>query len=276
MKNVNNTIYLNIAEIRLRIRFISSAKKQINFLAYHGLDQQIVKLLEGFVEVQKPKTTFLTIDLFKDVPTFRRYTDDSTAQNYILFSEAGINSIKSFQHISYSQFMNLLLINLQQLLAKNKGFLLHAAANNVLGNAYIYTGSSGAGKSTAMTYLHKKYPSLADDSVIIKKEKGSFYFYQTPFIEKNSWVIKIKGSHKIGGVFFLRKSSYFKAERITNKNYIFSRLAKQLWTDTMSLRQQMKYFMEFVQSFNEFYLLSFAKDEEKFTEVIESFLSRKT
>jgi len=34
--------------------------------------------------------------------------------------------------------------------------------------------------------LSKKYKALADDSGIVKKERGKYYFYQTPFLEKKS------------------------------------------------------------------------------------------
>lgn len=269
MMDKKNTLYLSIAGFNLELCFIPSPRKVINFLSYDGLDRKIKNLLGGFVEHKRPKSISLAIDFYQDIPIFRKYTGNDTPQNYIFFSEEKNNRIKTFQHISFSQFINLLLLQIQKLLVTNKGFLLHAAGNNIRGNIFIYTGPSGSGKSTAMSLLHNKYPSFADDSVIIRKVENNFYCYQTPFIEKNDWVIKTKDQFELGKIFFLRKTSVFKIEKITNKNYIISHLTRQLWTDKIALRKQMKYFMEFIQNFNDFYFLYFDKNSNKLIELVD-------
>ena len=70
----------------------------------------------------------------------------------------------------------------------------------------------GAGKSTVIKLLRFHHPAQADDNVIIKKERITpYFFYQTPFIEKEWWVNPSK--YQINKIFFLRKARYTRIEK---------------------------------------------------------------
>lgn len=270
MRNIKS-IYLKIAGLTIQLRFIPSRKKILKFFSDDSLYHNIINYLRPFIIEEKQRSTALVIFLYQDVPLFHKYIKNNISQSYIFFSEDKNNTIKTFQHISFSQFMNLLLIAIQKLLLKNNGFLLHAAGNNFHGKALIYTGPSGAGKSTAMTLLNDKYPSIADDSVIIRKLGNNYYCYQTPFIEKNGWVKKTKDKFKIDKIFFLKKNSVFKIEKITNKGYIFNNLIRQLWVDEIILQDQFTCIIDFFKKFNDFYFLHFNKNPKKLIELIDNF-----
>lgn len=177
------------------------------------------------------------------------------------YDEISKNKIISFYHISLYQLEVLLKKILSHLLSKNNGFIFHASANYIYGKAVLFTGRSGAGKSTAMNLLSDKYQALADDNAIIRKEGNQFYFYQIPLPEKIN--IKEKSSKKylLGKIFFLRKKNYFRIEKISDKNYLLKRLFKQFWTESQYSRQQIKTVVKFVNYFEDFYFLNFAKNK---------------
>ena len=77
-----------------------------------------------------------------------------------------------------------LLILIIHYLAKYKlGVLVHASGVKDGKNGYLFTGLSGAGKSTT-SKIWDSVPSVSvlnDDRIIIKKEKNTFFMYPTPW-----------------------------------------------------------------------------------------------
>ena len=143
---------------------------------------------------------------------------------------------------------------------------MHGSAVSIDNKAYIFTGPSGAGKSTIMKMLNSKHPALADDSVIIKWEKGEYYLYQTPMIEKESWVHKQSKKYPIGGIFFLNKSRDFKAEKIISKKEIIMRLISQLFVNQEQTKTQVNNLISFIKKFDQFRIISFSKNQKKLLE----------
>ena len=75
---------------------------------------------------------------------------------------------------------SLLRIFLSWKLLEYQGFLLHAATVIRDGRAYIFTGRSGAGKSTVAT-LSPQGSVLTDEISLLRREKGVWRAYGTPF-----------------------------------------------------------------------------------------------
>jgi hypothetical protein len=75
---------------------------------------------------------------------------------------------------------SLLRIFLSWRLLEHQGFLLHAATVIRDGRAYIFTGRSGAGKSTVAT-LSPQGSVLTDEISLLRREKGVWRAYGTPF-----------------------------------------------------------------------------------------------
>ena len=77
-------------------------------------------------------------------------------------------------------------------LESGKGFVFHGSAVKYRGKAYVFTGVSGAGKSTHAalwkSVLGEKLTYINDDKPIIKKINGDFYVFGTPW----------KGKHELG------------------------------------------------------------------------------
>jgi len=75
---------------------------------------------------------------------------------------------------------SLLRVFLSWKLLEHQGFLLHAATVIRDGKAYIFTGRSGAGKSTVAT-LSPEGSVLTDEISLLRREQGVWRAYGTPF-----------------------------------------------------------------------------------------------
>ncbi len=75
---------------------------------------------------------------------------------------------------------SLLRILLSWKLTGRNGFLLHAATVIRNGKAYVFTGRSGAGKSTVAS-LSPKGSVLTDEISLLRRENGEWRAYGTPF-----------------------------------------------------------------------------------------------
>jgi hypothetical protein len=75
---------------------------------------------------------------------------------------------------------SLLRVLLSWKLLGHHGFLLHAATVLRLGRAYVFTGRSGAGKSTVAS-LSQEGTVLTDEISLLRREDGGWRAYGTPF-----------------------------------------------------------------------------------------------
>lgn len=66
-------------------------------------------------------------------------------------------------------------------LAREGGFLLHAASVVRKGKAFVFAGVSGAGKTTLARLAPADAGVLSDEISYVRKEAGGYYAYGTPF-----------------------------------------------------------------------------------------------
>lgn len=255
---VINTLVLKIAGFYIKIRFLPKRKITDDF-HFNVLGERIYEQFKGFITVANVAKPNFIIELYRSHITLYKKNIARKKINFMVFFRQEGNKIISYQHISIMQFLLLIKTILKSLLAQNKGFILHASAIKKGSQAIIFTGNPDAGKSTATRLLNNDYPSIADDTVIIKKEEDKFYCYQTPYVEKNKWVKKGLTRFKLKRVFFLRKTSYFKTMKISDKQLILSKLISQIWTDNDNLKKQHNILREFIDNSDIFYWLHFAK-----------------
>lgn len=257
-------IFLNIAGFNIHLKFLPH---EAAFLRTNMIEK-IKTLYVNFLLQTPPRNIDCTIE-------FQNTTNlGLIKQKKKIFSafchEVKTDKIITFYHLSSLQFQIIIRKILEKLLAKNAGFFLHASAIKFKNGACIFVGSSGSGKSTVISLLDKKFVSLADDSVIIKKENGQFYVYQTPFLEKNNWFSRGSEKYILQGVFFLIKSNYCKIKKLKNKKKFLDGLIKQLLTEPEYLKQELKYIFDFVTYFNNFYQLFFTKNKKKLNLVLDA------
>lgn len=258
-----NKIFLNIAGFTVKITFKKDAQVGDSmFIFKEKLKNEILIYHNGYIDQEFKKADFYIDFVYKLKYEVGLHGKKIKKGYYLLFDEKSNNRLVSSYMISMHQFQLILQHVLYKLLL-NSGFILHSSAVNINGKTELFLGESGAGKSTVIGFLSRHYLPLADDLMIIKKGKESFYSYQTPFVEKGWWTKKSAFSYPIGRVFFLQKADFFRIKRIEDKEYILKRLPKQVFVEGKDLKKQMKLIFEFISEFNEFYLLYFAKDEEK-------------
>lgn len=263
--NDNRIINLKIADFIIQLHFHRTQWRQYEDNFING----IKRLYENFIINDLLTKIDYVIEFFgsrNNAEIIFNKTDD---KYYVyLYELHKKNTIITTYQPSLFQFQLIIGNILKQLLLKYHGFLLHASANIIYGKANLFVGSPGAGKSTVMKLLNDRFSSLADDSIIIRKVNDDYYTYQTPFYEKEWWVKKGPKKYALGKIIFLIKSNDFKLERIKDKNIILQRLSKQLWKENDSCNQ-MKYFLDFLSKFNNYYFLYFSKNKEKLVRLFE-------
>lgn len=170
--------------------------------------------------------------------------------------------IETYPIISIMQFNILVHDVVMQLLRTNSGLSFHGSAILLKGKSHIFTGNSGAGKSTIIKLLRKDFQILADDSIYIRKINKRYVMYQTTFKDKEYWVVKGRNPKRIERIYFLEKADHFALKRITDRQEILRLLIEQFWfQDKESLNYHLPIFFDFVSRFREFYKLYFRKEK---------------
>lgn len=262
-------INLNIAGFNICLRMFFKKKKNFPIFFREVLKNEILGLSEGFVTDESVKKSDFYIDFVDKFEPEIIQKKDSSKIYSLIYEERAINRVITFNQVSVAQFHAILVSILLKLLAKNNGFVLHSSCANIIGKANMFLGSSEAGKSTAVNLLNKNYLTLSDDLSIIKEESGKFYFYQTPFMEKQWWTRKTSFRYPIERIFFIRKSPFFKIVKIDNTEYIINRLLKQLIAEK-KIEESMKTTLRFAANFDNFYFLYFDKNEDKMLELFQT------
>lgn len=146
-------------------------------------------------------------------------------------------------------------------LLKNSGLILHCSASNIKGSAHVFVGKSGDGKSTVVSQLSSLYPTLSDDIGIIRKVKGTYYFYQTPFLERHTLFTKDFKKYPIRKLYLLHKSPECKIVKIAGRDAIVKKVADQVWTETEAQKKEKMIFLfRLFGEFSNYYRLFFSLD----------------
>lgn len=259
----NHSLYLKIAQFNLKITFVAS---RLPF-QQKKIEDEIREYYQHFIVTSRPDTIHYSLQ-FTDRLKYEVLYDSKTKLNFHSIYQGNLekdDSMNVFYQISLFQFQYLIRDIVVKLLKNTGGFVIHASGNNHHGSAVIFAGPSGEGKSTAMKLLHPAYPSIADDSIIIRLEKGKYIAYQTPMTEKEDWVVKGAKGYLLKRVFFPVKSKRFFFEKVTDKEYILKRILEEFWTRNESYtKAQLQDIFAFVASMDEVYNVHFAKDQKKF------------
>lgn len=264
--NEKNTRYLSIAGFLIRINFLKSDYENSRRNTIYMIDS----VFDGFLV--KSATKKIKSNFFIDIkPTATYMFLDKTKNAFIkLYTISdNPNRIISYYSLSIHQFQLILMQVLFWLLV-NKGFIVHCSAIKIHDQVILFLGKQGAGKSTAANLLADKYEVLADDSGIIKEEKGKYYFYQGPNIEKNENIKKTDKRYLIKAIFLLKKARVYKVIKIMNKEFTFKKMIDQFLGDLKDSKQKIEFLLKMMNNFNSFYSLFFGKDKIKLKQLIDN------
>lgn len=131
-------------------------------------------------------------------------------------------------------FLQVLLINYFAL--KKRGIFTHAIGVKELdGKGLLFAGKSGTGKSTTarLWHNHSKAMVLNDDRIIVRKLKGRFFIYGSPWHgEFSDYLASRIESAPLERLFFIHHSSQNTVKRISEKeafNLLYPALFPTFW-----------------------------------------------
>ncbi len=251
-------IYLNIAAFNIQLTLRPSINKNL----VEWQKQQILSSYANFIIKERPKRIHAVINFIdrKDDHSFfhklgRQYFNK-------VYEEKSSNNISVFYIPSYYELQLILKKVLFDLLTKVQGFFIHCSAVEYNNKAIIFVGPSKAGKTTIVKLLKDRYQILADDLGVIREIGKTFYFFQTPFLEKIQLIEKLNQPYAIRGLFFLYKADKIRIRVVKNEATVFKKLIKQIWMKKHPAKSRLKPIIEFASS-QEFFNLFFKKEKKE-------------
>lgn len=134
-----------------------------------------------------------------------------------LFHEKNKNTLVYSEN--QSDYLNQIFfkIVIQMMIFRQKLFIVHASSCLINGRAVLFTGKSGAGKSTIVKLLQGAYRPLCDDMAILQKKDKELYLYQVPYEEKNRYP-KSNKPYPVSHIYVLKKHDTTEIKAITELN----------------------------------------------------------
>ncbi|MDO8748943.1 MAG: hypothetical protein Q7J72_07530 [Candidatus Omnitrophota bacterium] len=135
---------------------------------------------------------------------------------YIIYENRGRNlEFKIYAKGSYIALGDVLRFLISLVLLENGGFLLHSCGVIIDGGAYLFSGPSGAGKTTLARLLPQENGEtiLSDETTAITKNSGGYYGWATPFFG-DFGSIGANNKSALKAIFFLKQARRFKLKRL--------------------------------------------------------------
>src|SRR3989338_7976045 len=237
-------MYLKIGGFYYKLIFHNIGSKKVT--PVNNLRLNITKYLKGFVINSIPDKTDYHIDFYRTQIISTNKTVNSNRYKLLHFFKEEDNKITTFQHISISHFYYIITYTLAKLLTAANGLVLLASAIHLKDEVAIFTGPSGAGKTTAASLLSKHCQRLANE------------------------IVKTHRKFKLGKIFFLKKTTSCKIEKITSKKDVFQYLMSQIiMEDKVHMKKKLNILTDFIRNHNNFYYLYFPVDEDAVSKVIQ-------
>lgn len=115
-------------------------------------------------------------------------------------------------------------------LIENQHILIHASGIVRNNSGYLFLGPSGAGKTTAArNCIKSNFKILNDDTMIIYKDKSTYYVSSTPYLSTSA-ISPVDGYAILKGLFVIMKS-----DKVTVRKESLALGLQQLYTHTFSL-----------------------------------------
>lgn len=253
-------LFVNIAGFNLKIEFhpfikYGSPHQRQSFI------KNIKKYLKNFTLTKEPKILNFTVQAVTTLINYVEVKQPDTV-SFILFKKINETTIETYTYLNVLQFQAILQDIIFSLTVKNNGFVIHASAVAKENKAYLFLGKPTAGKSTAIRLLKDHFQPIADDTIIIKKESGKYYAYQTPFIEKQSWLQKESKQYELTKVFFLNKSKTTSTEIISEPTRILDLFLDHILISSENNEKIIEESLILIKKTN-FYILNFRKNKKE-------------
>ncbi|PXF61398.1 MAG: hypothetical protein C4B59_03950 [Candidatus Methanogaster sp.] len=189
----------------------------------------------------------------------------------VTFSGKGIHSFKQFL---FSVYYTLVRHNHPG----ESNFLIHACAVSRDGCGYVFSGPSESGKSTIARFS-SDHTILNDETVIIRKENGSYMVSSTPF--RGDYMDNENVSTALNAIFLIRHGEKNIIKEISKKEFVIRFIKEVIYSDSLLSTKRADTFSEMVNFCSmvadevPFYELQFLPDSS-FWNVIDDFNGLKT
>lgn len=253
MKN----IFLSIAgfTIELVLHVTEYSQAQQLFLL------QLSKVYGGFMIDRKDEKIDFSIHVMQSNQTeVLKYKERNYIEYYKVRKDK--NSITTFYSVSIEQLAQLLRYILFHLI-KESGFFMHGAAVIHNNKALLFVGASGAGKSTIVEMVRKISIPFADDSFVIRKIKGAYYCFQTPFLDKQTWIKKIHGGFPIAKIYLLTQSKTTFIQKVDDVKKAKDTLFVELISNQTNIKQSSQLALRFLNQFANIHSLHFSLNKKE-------------
>jgi serine kinase of HPr protein (carbohydrate metabolism regulator) len=259
-------LFLQVVGLNIRVIFFPAKLEYFKKKFIKG----IKNYYQGFIISTAPKKIDLTIKVYEQISPEMFFTKIKGAdgdQNFVkIFEQRSEKRVVTFYHAGLFYFQFILIVFLQRNL--DKALIFHASAIDYHGQAVVFVGEDGAGKSTIIRILGKDHVVLAEDEVLIKKERQNYHLYQIPFSEQCSPMYKKnRNQYPVRKLFILKKANYYKIEKIKDQEEIISKLLKQLISPRKNLRTALRMLGDLLTK-TEIYYLYFRKKKEQLIKLL--------
>jgi len=199
----------------------------------------------------------------------KKFLEVDKVLNKIVLIHKGINQGIERQFVILNSIrIDIAMRTILQELLLNNGFFLHCSANLVNNKVILFLADKGGGKSTISKLLHNTYPSITDDLGIVKYVDRKFFFYQTPFPDKDKIPQKTKKKYIIRAICFISKGGEFSYTQSINKLENVIKLTKQVWVKNYQNTKIMQLILNLVNQNNRFYFLNNNLDKQSLLKFI--------
>lgn len=248
-------IDISLAGYLIRLRFE-------NREPFHTLEENLIEKCEiyyhNFIVNTNIKPDFI-INIKNSQKASLHYDPQKKLQYISYCKKENKQELTTYYYTSAKQLRMLVKNIIFTLLTHDGGLTLHSSANLINGKSHVFVGKSGAGKSTIMKILKKKFQPFADDSLFVKKVNRKYLTYQTTFSSEENWLTKGPAHAFLKNIYILKQDPHNNKTRITDKGKAIRYLFKNLWKDNYLSKQLLVNLTVFLNHFNNLYELRFNK-----------------
>ncbi|MFY0758481.1 hypothetical protein AB1K32_06325 [Metabacillus dongyingensis] len=246
------------------IRLVCENKKLVNFLTHQFLIRDHGRKIDLSILIEKGygqpfKNYDVDVCETQTSITFKRADYKITVDPNYTQAEVHVHNELALKHALMNLYSSFIV-------HKNWGILLHSSCVLETNGAHIFTGHSGAGKSTAAK-LSAPRPLLSDEATIIKIAKDGILAYDSPFRSELHGHAPVSNI-KLLSIDLLHQSLSIERNRVDKSSALLALLDKVFyWPSNKEETKRILTMMRFLVEHVDIYDLYFQKNN-RFWEMI--------
>jgi hypothetical protein len=231
-------------------------------------DRVLPESFEKFIEINKKLNGCVWHIESKKLASLKRRSNQLSFyfDDLVFFDIKKRKIICSNSNIFDSRFITYIY---SQILALNKGLLLHAACIIRDRKSYLFLGASGEGKST-IAKLSRRHKVLGDDVIAVRKIATNYHAFSTPWQQSHLENLNNNTSTEIKAIFFIKKSKRISFKPVRQEEALVRILSRHThflqYTKMPMIKKLFSTAFDFVKSIPS-YEMEFRKDKDFWPEL---------